>query len=140
MKENMVINIIELLKNISMKLYLNMPKVLYPHYRNELMKATACLEKGYFQECWYHYERAHILGQRWPLQHSYVHWQMLKFGFKIKSTKEVLGQITRLVFGGVKSFIGMVPIGNTGGANVPPLKPMELPADLQVIINNIKVK
>ena len=123
-----------------MKLYFNMPKALYPFYRAELEKATAFLKKGYLQQCWHHYERAHILGQRWPLKHSYVHWQMLKFGIKIKSTKEVLGQITRLVFGGVKSFVGTVPIGNTGGANVPPLKPMEIPEDLQVIINNTKTK
>jgi hypothetical protein len=117
-----------------------MPKALHQHYENELIKATENLEKGYLQQCWYHYERAHILGQRWPLQHSYVHWQMLKFGIKIKSTKEVLGQITRLVFGGVKSFVGTVPIGNTGGANVPPLKPMEIPADLQMIFNSVKLK
>ena len=120
-----------------MKLYLKMPKALHPYYMDELEKARAFLGKGYLQQCWHHYERAHILGQRWPLQHSYVHWQMLKFGFRIKSIKEVLGQITRLVFGGVKSFVGTVPIGNTGGANVPPLKPMELPADLAVIINKI---
>lgn len=123
-----------------MQLYFKMPKSLYPHYRHELSKATEFLAKGCLQQCWHHYERAHILGQRWPLQHSYVHWQMLKFGLKIKSKKEVLGQITRLVFGGVKSFVGTVPIGNTGGANVPPLKPMEIPEDLAVIINNTKTK
>ncbi len=124
-----------------MKFYFNMPESLYPHYRNELAMATEFLEKGYLQQCWHHYERAHILGQRWQLQHSYVHWQMLKFGFRIKSTKEVLGQITRLIFGGIKSFVGTVPIGNTGGANVPPLRPMEIPADLQaIIINNTNSK
>lgn len=123
-----------------MRLYFNMPQTLYPYYKEELEKATANLQQGHLQQCWLHYERAHILGQRWPLQHSYVHWQMLKFGIKIKSTKEVLGQITRLVFGGVKSFVGTVPIGNTGGANVPPLKPMEIPADLQMIFNTVKLK
>ena len=123
-----------------MKFYFSMPKTLYPHYRNELEKATGYLKKGYMQQCWYHYERAHILGQRRPLQHSHIHWQMLKFGFRIKSTKEVFGQFTRLLFGGVKSFVGTVPIGNTGGANVPPLKSMEIPGDLQAIINNTKAK
>lgn len=117
-----------------MKLYFNMPKELYPFYLEELKKASDNLKNGYLQQCWYHYERAHILGQRYPLQHSYVHWQMLKFGIKIKSIKEVFGQITRLVFGGVKSFVGTVPIGNTGGANVPPLQPMEIPKDLQQIL------
>lgn len=123
-----------------MQLYFNMPKAIHPHYKYELEKATEFLEKGHLQQCWHHYERAHILGQRWPVQHSMVHWQMLKFGFRIKSTKEVVGQITRLVFGGVKSFVGTVPLGNTGGANVPPLKPMEIPADLQAILNNINTQ
>ena len=118
-----------------MKFYFKMPKAVYPHYKAELEKAADYLKKGHLQQCWHHFERAHILGQRWPLQHNYVHWQMLKFGFRIKSTKEVFGQITRLVFGGVKSFVGTVPIGNTGGANVPPLKPMEMPEDLQIIFN-----
>ncbi|MDX1913385.1 MAG: DUF3703 domain-containing protein [Saprospiraceae bacterium] len=54
----------------------------------------------------------------------------------IKSPKEVLGQITRLVFGGVKSFVGKVPVGNTGGANVPPLQPMEIPEDLRRILDS----
>jgi len=118
-----------------MKLYFNIPKSLYPFYNSELEKAKELLKENKLQECWRHYERAHILGQRYPLQHSYVHWQMLKFGIRIKSTKEVFGQITRLVFGGVKSFVGTVPIGNTGGANVPPLQPMEIPNDLQEILN-----
>ena len=116
-----------------MKVYINIPKVLYPYYNKELDLAKENLNKGYLQQCWYHYERAHIIAQRWAIQHSYVHWKMLQFGFKIKSTKEVLGQITRLLFGGVKSFVGTVPIGNTGGANVAPLKTMEIPKDIQEI-------
>ncbi|HEU4496130.1 MAG TPA: DUF3703 domain-containing protein [Flavobacterium sp.] len=118
-----------------MKLYFNIPKSLYPYYLGELKQAQHYLLENKLQECWRHYERAHIIGQCYPLQHSYVHWQMLKFGIKIKNTKEILGQITRLIFGGVKSFVGKVPIGNTGGANVPPLRPMEIPKDIQDILN-----
>jgi len=121
-----------------MKIYTSMPTVLKPFYTDELVKASSLLKEGKLQECWRHYERAHILGQRYPLAHSYVHWQMLKFGFRIKNTKEVLGQITRLVFGGIKSFVGHIPVGNTGGANVPALKPMEVPEDLAEIINYTK--
>jgi Protein of unknown function (DUF3703) len=119
-----------------MKFYLGMPKKLHPFYKAELAKAQVLLQGGELQQCWHHYERAHIIGQRYPLQHSYVHWKMLKFGIKIKSTKEVFGQITRLIFGGIKSFVGTVPVGNTGGANVPPLRPMEIPEDIQEILNN----
>lgn len=118
-----------------MKFYTAMPKKLKPYYQAELNEAAVLLRQGKLQECWRHYERAHIIGQHYPLQHSYVHCLMLKFGIKIKSTKEVFGQIPRLFFGGVKSFVGTVPIGNTGGANVPPLKPMEIPQDLQTILS-----
>ena len=79
-------------------------------------------------------ERAHIIGQSWPKEHNHVHWLMLKFGFKIKSRREIIGQIPRLVFGGIKSFVGKIPIGNTGGADVPPLRAMEIPEDLQRMI------
>ena len=60
-----------------------------------------------------------------------MHWIMLKFGIRIKNGKEILGQIPRLFIGGIKSFVGNIPVGNTGGANVPPLKPMEIPDDLK---------
>ena len=42
------------------------------------------------------------------------------------------------MLGGVKSFVGKIPVGNTGGADVPPLKPMEIPEDLAAIINKTK--
>ncbi|MDZ7650184.1 MAG: DUF3703 domain-containing protein [Cytophagales bacterium] len=71
---------------------------------------------------WQHLERAHILGQPWAVEHTQVHWLMLKFGFRIKDTKEIIGQLPRLLVGGVKSFVGKIPVGNTGGANVPPLR------------------
>ena len=58
---------------------------------------------------------------------------MLQFGFKIKNSKEVFGQIPRLIFGGVKSFVGKIPVGNPGSANVPPLKPFPIDNDLKDI-------
>ena len=90
--------------------------------------------KGGLSREWHHLERAHILAQRWPREHCAIHWRMLKFGVRIKSVREVIGQFSRLVFGGVKSFVGTVPIGNTGGANVPALRPMEIPDDLKAVL------
>ncbi len=68
------------------------------------------------------------------MEHNAVHWRMLKFGIRIKDAKEIMGQLPRLIFGGVKSFVGTVPIGNTGGADVPALKSMELPPDLALLL------
>lgn len=117
-----------------MKLNTSMPKRLKPHYQKELEAYREFYRENKLQQAWRHLERAHILGQPYPFQHSEVHWLMLKFGISIKDTKEILGQIPRLLVGGVKSFVGTIPVGNTGGANVPPLKPMEIPKDLQQII------
>lgn len=88
-------------------------------------------DKGFTEKAWLHLERAHIIGQRYPFSHSYVHWKMLQFGIKIKNTREIIGQIPRLIFGGVKSFVGVIPVGNPGGANVPPLKPFPIDNDIK---------
>jgi len=114
-----------------MKFYWKMPPGLKVHYRQELEKYKTELSLGNLQVAWRQLERAHILGQAWPREHSHVHWMMLGFGFKIKNIQEILGQAPRLLIGGVKSFVGSIPVGNTGGANVPPLKPMEIPDDLK---------
>jgi hypothetical protein len=111
-----------------------MPKSLTSFYESELGNYRDALATGQLQKAWHHLERAHILGQAWFVQHSNVHWMMLGFGIRIKKRKEILGQIPRLLLGGVKSFVGRIPVGNTGGADVPALAPMELPADLQRIL------
>lgn len=119
-----------------MKINTLMPDNLKPFYKNELEAFKDNLQQDNLKTAWYHLERAHIIGQKYPYQHTFVHWKMLQFGFKIKSAKEVLGQIPRLLVGGIKSFVGHVPVGNTGGSNVPPLKTMEIPNDIQKILHS----
>lgn len=110
------------------------PKKLLPYFEKEMEGAKHEFQKGNYQSSWNHLERAHIIGQKYPYEHTYVHWKMLLFGIRIKNSKEVMGQIPRLLVGGVKSFVGKIPVGNTGGANVPPLRPMEIPEDIQEIL------
>ncbi len=117
-----------------MKFYWNMPEGLKIYYHRELTLYTRAFARQHVQQAWYHLERAHILAQAWPREHSYVHWRMLRFGFFIKSPKEVIGQIPRLLVGGVKSFVGKIPVGNTGGANIPALQTLEIPDDLNLIL------
>lgn len=121
-----------------MKFYWSMPAGLKVHYRLELKKYKSELNKGNLQVAWCHLERAHIFAQPWPREHTFVHWIMLGFGIKIKNSREILGQIPRLLIGGVKSFVGNIPDGNTGGANVPPLQPMEIPDDIKNILRQFK--
>ena len=103
-------------------------------FDNELKEFNTKFKDGQLESAWNHLERAHIIGQRFPYAHTYVHWKMLQFGFRIKSSKEIVGQIPRLIFGGVKSFVGKVPVGNPGGANVPALKSFPIAEDLQEIL------
>ena len=92
-----------------MKFRFSMPDGLRPFYRQELSAYRKAMQQGDFPLAWAHLERAHIIGQAYPWEHSYAHWLMLSFGIKIKSLKEVLGQIPRLLVGGVKSFVGKIP-------------------------------
>ena len=121
-----------------MKLYWTMPQGLKEHYRRELDLFKTEFVQRNLPQAWHHLERAHILAQAWPREHSYVHWRMLLFGIHIKSGREIVGQIPRLLVGGVKSFVGNIPVGNTGGANVPPLMPMEIPDDLNELLKSFR--
>ena len=119
-----------------MKFNTTIPNNLKPFYKLELNSYHSELSKGNLGSAWNHLERAHIIGQKYPFAHSYVHWKMLMFGVKIKDKKEIIGQIPRLVFGGVKSFVGKIPVGNPGGANVPALKSFAIEKDLLNIFTN----
>ena len=111
-----------------------MPTPVRPYYEAELRKSEEARMRSDMQLEWHHLERAHILGQRWPREHNAVHWRMLVFGFRTKNTREIIGQLPRPIIGGVKSFVGTVPIGNTGGAGVPAMRTMPLPQDLSVLL------
>lgn len=122
-----------------MKFQTLIPSKLKPYYDKELISYQKEYLKGNLKNAWNHLERAHILGQRYPYSHTFVHWKMLQFGLRIKNTKEILGQIPRLIFGGVKSFVGTIPVGNPGGSNVPPLKPFPIEKELQDIFSKAGV-
>lgn len=116
------------------------PKRLKPFFSEELKAYQEELAINNLPKAWQHLERAHVIGQAYPYEHSYVHWKMLLFGIQIKSSKEILGQIPRLLVGGVKSFVGTIPVGNTGGANIPPLKPLPIEEDIQAIFLKLEIK
>ncbi|MFI1745149.1 DUF3703 domain-containing protein [Thalassobellus sediminis] len=116
-----------------MKFYTSIPKSLKPYYKAELVKYRNEFLSGNLKSAWSHLERAHIIGQKYPYAHTFVHWKMLQFGIKIKSGKEIMGQIPRLIFGGVKSFVGKIPVGNPGGSNVPLLKAFPIEKELEDI-------
>ena len=104
-----------------MKIHLRIPPGLRLEVLKELDLAKKAEKSADFFAAWNHLERAHILGQAWPSEHSKTHWKMLCFALRRKNAKEIFGQLPRLIFGGVKSFLGEIPVGNTGGSNVSPI-------------------
>jgi hypothetical protein len=96
----------------------------------QLAMADACAARGAFQQSFAYLEGAHILSQVSTVQHVRVHWLMLLWPVRRRSGAEFLGQIARIVAAACLTGLGLVPAGNTGGANVSPFRPMPIPADL----------
>jgi hypothetical protein len=91
--------------------------------------ATGDLDAGFR-----HLERAHVLGQAHVIPHVKSHLGMLRVGLMRRDLGEVVGQLLRVPGAAIGSLLGHVPLGNTGGANVPPFKPMPIPDDLAEIL------
>jgi hypothetical protein len=82
-----------------------------------------------------HLERAHVLSQATTLLHVRVHAAMLLWGIRQRSVREVAGQLFRIVGAATKSWAGLVPQGNTGGANVDAFRRMPIAPELQHLID-----
>lgn len=107
-----------------------MKPTLKSAFKKELSQAISLYQHGDFTQCFKHLENAHILGQSYIIPHTLSHWWMLKVGWQTTNFKEVFGQVMRILASIVFSRI-WVPKGNTGGANVHPLKPMPIPEELK---------
>ena len=99
-------------------------------YTLQMQHAEKEYRNGNFGNCFYYLERAHILGQRKTRMHLATHWWMLKVAIRTLNGKEIFGQLTRIVASLLFSRI-WVPLGNTGGANVSPLKRMPIPKEFE---------
>ena len=106
----------------------------------ELSLADADEATGDLTGAFTHLERAHVLGQSLTYDHTFVHWRMLKLGWKMRSPREVFGQVIRILGAATKTPFGIYPAGNTGGANVWFFKRMTVPEDLREIIQQAKLR
>ena len=103
-------------------------------YDEELRAARRHATAADWSSAFSRLERAHILGQRSTRAHVRVHGEMLRIGWLRGDTREVLGQVTRLLAALLFSRI-WVPVGNTGGANVSAFAPMDIPEDLRRLLD-----
>jgi hypothetical protein len=59
---------------------------------------------------------------------------MLCWAWRRRDPRELFGQSFRLIGAATKTFVGLVPNGNTGGANVSAFQPMPIDPELADII------
>jgi hypothetical protein len=104
----------------------------------ELAKAKRAKSVGDIQQEFTHLERAHVLGQESTYWHVKVHVLMLVWATRNRSVRELVGQIFRIVGAVTKTVFGLVPQGNTGGANVSPFKKMPIEPELATLIQKAK--
>ncbi|MBK6586714.1 MAG: DUF3703 domain-containing protein [Acidobacteria bacterium] len=91
---------------------------LRDHIESELKIASEFREQGDRASAFRDLERAHVLGQASTVDHTRIHWKMLKLGLQMRSPREIWGQLIRIVGAATKTPLGIYPKGNTGGANV----------------------
>jgi len=114
--------------------------MLREQLNSAVASASELTGKGRLADAFHHLERAHVLGQANTFDHTRVHWRMLKLAVKMRSPREIWGQIIRIIGAATKTPFGIYPTGNTGGANIWFFKPMPIPADLQQILDEAKIK
>lgn len=75
-----------------------MKPIVREHFETELNKAQSAIEAGDVEAAWTALQRAHILGQMYPLPHAIAHWEMLKLAWKQRDLKEIAGKLIPTVF------------------------------------------
>lgn len=110
-------------------------RAIAPAIERELASARHCEARGDAPGAFRRLERAHVLGQGATRHHARVHVAMLRWALRRRHWREVTGQLLRLLGAATKTAFGLVPVGNTGGANVAVFKRMPIPPDLQAEID-----
>ena len=106
-----------------------------PFVSKELAVAEAAEQAGDVGSAFSHLEVAHVLGQASTREHVRVHWKMFVWGLRQGDAREILGQVFRIIGAATKTVFGLVPTGNTGGANISPFTPLPIEPELQTILD-----
>ena len=103
-------------------------------FNAEMRSARQALASDDLESAFAHFERAHVLGQRYVRTHTLAHLGMLRIGWRRRDQREIIGQLLRLPGGILGSASGRVPRGNTGGANVSAFREMPIPPELRSLL------
>jgi len=113
-------------------------KNIAPYVIGEIDKASKAESSGNAFLAFTHLENAHVLGQASTYWHVKVHYLMMLWGIKHRDVREIMGQIIRVIGAALLTAIKGVPVGNTGGSNVSPVKPMPIKKEHAEIIAKAK--
>lgn len=114
-----------------------MKAIVYQHFEIEIRKARAAVEAENFTDAWTALQRAHILGQNYPLPHAIAHWEMLKLAWRQKDFKEVIGQSIPTILAVPLTFLfGRKRSLRVGKANVNSSGQKPIPEDLLKILES----
>ena len=109
-----------------------------PFVEAELTLARVARISGHYTNEFMHLENAHVLGQPVTFLHVKVHCLMLMWAVRQKNPHEIFGQLFRIIGAATKTGIGLVPRGNTGGANISPFKALPLKPSHAAIITSAR--
>ena len=112
-------------------------KNIKPFVSHELQLARA-FESTDPTQAFHQLERAHVLGQASTVQHVRAHIAVLRWVISRRDRGEMIGQFVRIIGATTKTFIGLVPHGNTGGANISPFCRVPIPDDLGNLITSAR--
>lgn len=104
----------------------------------ELLLAVQARKSGNLTAEFGHLENAHVIGQESTYWHVKVHVLMLLWAVRNFQIKEFFGQTFRIIGAASKTALGLVPQGNTGGANISPFKVLPIKPEHKAIISNAK--
>ncbi|MBL4850341.1 MAG: DUF3703 domain-containing protein [Planctomycetes bacterium] len=104
-------------------------------FEREMRLAREHVQSGRLEEAFSKLERAHVLGQGYVGAHTSTHYWMLRVGIRRRDLREIIGQLLRIPTGALGSALGLVPRGNTGGADVSVLARLPIPDDLKRILD-----
>tara|TARA_R110002072_G_scaffold104099_1_gene228393 strand:+ start:5902 stop:6270 length:369 start_codon:yes stop_codon:yes gene_type:complete len=110
-------------------------KNIEPFVEREFNLAEEARLQGRFEQEFSHLETAHVLGQTSTVLHTKAHWMMWLWAVRQKNLRELVGQALRIVGALTKTVFGLVPVGNTGGANVSPFCVMAIRPEHQQLID-----
>lgn len=117
---------------------MNYQKAAAPFVKEKFIRANEAFLVNDIELGFKSLEDAHVLGQYSTYWHTLAHLEMLKYGWKTRDIKEVAGQVFRIIGALTKTAIGLLPEGNTGGANVSPFKPMPISLENTAKLGKIK--